>query len=443
MISLTHDKTDKINGGNITDISQKDGLKLIVKYWSNRNETIDSDVFIVGDVHGDLHQFLSPLIMSGIITLDGNLTEEKYKYSESSLYLPSYTINKIKHKKIIYLGDMIDEWIFNRQVARILRNLLEKTNNIIYIYGNHDLALIGRYFLYKEGKINIPYDLPPLWETLKGELNNHRNIKLYGDKIEYEGNAEKGIDFLNDYLESLFEDMYHIFSERLGKLSQVVRINNISFMISHSTWTQNSLKQLVQGQASKSNRPGDNEVTQLKPIIDGYKINDKSKSIVNSVLHLIRNGGNNNTFDEIDYTQLSTACNDLFNSQSRLFITKNGITYTRNKETIFLNHITGHTSGSEWRDIGVNTEPSTSHDERIKKLSPEIINGRKVYYFDFDCSAGYDHDEISRPDFVYITRNSLGVTNLPSFNFIMSNKRQSMVVSPSKTRMGGKTTIDI
>lgn len=434
---------NKFRGGNITDISQEEGIKLITKYWSNKNSPIESNVFIVGDVHGDLHQFLAPLIMSGIMILNNDIIEEKHKYPESSLFLPSYKLIKDESKKIIYLGDMIDEWIFNRQIARILRNLLETTNNIIYIYGNHDLALIGRYFLFKDKKINIPYDLPPLWETLKSELNYNKNVKIYADKIEYNGDLNKGLDFLNDYLESLFEDMYTIFSKCLGKLSQVAKINNIPFMISHSTWTQNALKQLLINKYNiKSDRPGDSEVIQTDPIIRNYKIKDESKIILNNVIQSLKNGKTPETEEE--YNSLSLACNDLFNSQSRLFISKNGITYTRNKETIFLNQITGHTAGSEMREIDVNVKPSKFYNERIGKLTPDIINDKKIYYFDFNCSAGYDHDEISRPDFVYISKDGLNVTNLPSFNFIISNKQHSMIVSSDKTlHSNNKVTINM
>lgn len=407
-----------MNGGNITDISQEEGVKLITKYWSNMKERVNSDICIVGDVHGDLNQFLAPLVMLGIITLTGEVT------TIDDIPLPSYTINSTD-KRVIYLGDMIDEWIFGRQVVRMLRDLLEKTKNITYIYGNHDVALIGRYQLFKDGLLTIPFDLPPLWETLKSELNYRRDIKIYGTKIEKDGSVEKGEKFLQQYLTPLFEDLYWIFSHEKGQVSKACMINGESFIISHSTWTLGALRQLNEGQTSMTERPSDKVNSQLLPAIDGKNVNERS-DIISDIIRVRQ-------CPTDKYQSLSTECNRLFHSRSRLFVSRNAITYTRNKEGIFLNQITGHTPGSEWRDIGVNVGPSRFHDEREKKLVPESINGKKVYYFDFNCSAGYDHDELSRPDFVYVREEGLGVTDLPSFNFVLSNGKQAMMVAADKT----------
>lgn len=50
-----------------------------------------------------------------------------------------------------------------------------------------------------------------------------------------------------------------------------------------------------------------------------------------------------------------------------------------------------------------------ANDERLKKLTPELHNERYLFYWDFNASAGYDKDEFSRPDFVYVANEHVNV----------------------------------
>ena len=419
-----------IGGGNITDISQFNGIKLISSYWSSIEERNNESMYsFVGDVHGDLHQFLAPLVINNIISLTG---EVETKDENIFYYVPKYKINEQTKCKVIYLGDIADEWIFSRTISLMLYELLKK-NMISYIYGNHDLSIIGRYYLFKQRKLNIPEDNPPLWETIKKELNCIKEIKIYKNNVLYDNDEEKGREFLYKYLEPLFENLYKIFSEQLGKLSLAVNINHMSFIISHCTWSKNAIKQLLQKTMISENaqRPSDKNEEQLKQIINNYTPSSESIKYLKDIAF--------NNITNIDYLKLSNSCNDVFNSQSRLFISKNNITYSRNIENIFLNQITGHSIGAENREINVNVNPSTFYKERIEKLKPEIINGNKIYYFDFGSSAGYDHDEISRPDYVYVDKTGMYVSNLPGFTFILtksldnSHNKDSLLIMKDKT----------
>lgn len=422
-------------GGNITDISQLNGIKLISSYWSKVDERCENANYVfVGDVHGDLHQFLAPLVLNDVIKLTGKLDvkDENIYY-----YIPNYEINNNCMCKVIYLGDIVDEWLFSRTIAFMVYKLLKK-KMIIFIYGNHDLSIIGRYHLFKQHKLNIAEDIPPLWETLKKELNCIKEIKIYKNIILYDNDEEKGKEFLYKYLEPLFDNLYKIFSKQLGKLSLAVSINNIQYIVSHSTWSKYSIRQLLQPAKPVENavRQGDKEESQLKQIIDNYKPSPESLKYLSSICR------NENSNEIIDYVKLSNSCNDVFNSKSRLFISKNNLTYSRSVENIFLNQITGHTFGSEFRELNINVKPSTFYKERLEKIKPDIINGCKIFYFDFGASAGYDHDEISRPDFVYITKDGMYVTNLPGFSFIISksidensneNDKDSLLIMKDKT----------
>ena len=84
---------------------------------------------------------------------------------------------------------------------------------------------------------------------------------------------------------------------------------------------------------------------------------------------------------------------------------------------------------------------SKFNSERKKKLNPTIINGNKIYYFDFGCSAGYDHDEISRPDYVYLCEKGMFVTDLPGFSFINANDKNSMLIMKDKTPHSNKKIV--
>ena len=163
-------------GGNITDISQFNGIKLITSYWSSVEErNNESEYSFVGAVHGDLHQFLAPLVINNVISLTGEVETEN---ENIMYYVPKYKINEQPKCKVIYLGDIADEWIFSRTISLMLYELL-KNKVISYIYGNHDLSIIGRYHLFKQRKLNIAEDIPPLWETIKKELNCVKEIKIY------------------------------------------------------------------------------------------------------------------------------------------------------------------------------------------------------------------------------------------------------------------------
>ena len=440
---------ETLSGGNITDISQYDGVRLISKYWASvcksgkfeefgvqKVSSSAERIVFVGDVHGDLNQFIAPLVLNNLITLTGEVEERKIKSlisdDHSVLVLPKYTIHDNVNVKVVYLGDLIDEWIFSRQVVVMLYDLLKNAkNHVFYIYGNHDLAVIGRYHLFCSKSLNLALDIPALWQTLKKELNHIKNLKIYKTVAELDGEPVKGFNYINNYVSPIFEYLFKIFESNFGAISLAIKIQNKNFMISHTTWTTNALQQLLstheEVKSSPDARPSDTNPEQLKPLIPSHTPNTDDIEIINSII------SSQQPHESIDYAKLSNAVNSVFRSKSRLFICKNFLTYTRITKTIFLNHIIGHSSGAEFRDQNVNSTPSTYFNERQSKLSPTFFNGRTVYYFDFGCSAGYDHDEIGRPDFVYSTPNGLYVSNLPAFSFINSNGKDSLLVMKDKT----------
>lgn len=419
-------------GGNMTDITQYDGVRLITTYWSSIKPDKGYDLIFVGDVHADMNQFIAPLVLSGLITIQDEVKE--IKTNKTIIYVPKYTIDSRSKVKIVYLGDIADEWIFSRSITYMLLDLLKNAGgNVFYIYGNHDLAIIGRYHLFKAKQLNFALDIPALWQTLKKELNNVKNLKIYKTVAALDGDPSKGYNYIYNYIEPLFDNLYEIFDSGLGNVSLAIEINNKPYMLSHTTWTTQAIQQLISNDENVSNkpdaRPSDTNPEQLKPVKRQTLNIDKDKAYIQSLLSAVNSGSSN----QLEYKQISDSINKIFHQKSRLYISKNLLTYTRITKNIFLNHIIGHSSGAEFRDQGVNTSLSTYYNERLEKLKPTYFNGRTVYYFDFGCSAGYDHDEIGRPDFVYTSSNGLYVTNLPAFSFILSNGKDSLLVMKDKT----------
>ena len=78
-------------------------------------------VIVVGDVHGDLNQFIYPLI---------------------------YFMNDIDNSKIIYLGDYIDRGesnVYIYEILNALNNIPEFKNKIVFLRGNHESFDSGTY----------------------------------------------------------------------------------------------------------------------------------------------------------------------------------------------------------------------------------------------------------------------------------------------------------
>ena len=424
-----------MKGGNITDISQREGIRLLSKYWKTTNTINEMNIIFVGDVHGDFNQFIAPLIQSNLITISSDEIEEHIEQG-MPIYTPKYIINKNSSVKIVYLGDMVDEWIFSRSIVYMLHDLLKTIpNNVKYIYGNHDLSIISRYHLFKSRQLDISEDIPCLWNTLKKELNSIQNLKMIKNKAFLDGDEQKGHDFIFNYCYPLFEHLFSIFKENLGTVSLAIEINKIQYMISHTTWTISALKQLISTNDSvNANRLNDFNPEQKKPLINEINTLESEVSFINNVIKCKSCS---------DYKKLSDAVNKVFRTKTRLYLSKNLITYTRILDNVFLNHIVGHSPGFEYRDQQVNSSPSTYLSERQQKLSPTIFSSFRIYYFDFGCSAGYDHDEISRPDYVYITSKGLFVSNLPALSFISLNGKDSLLLMKDKTsRSSNKIKFD-
>lgn len=406
-------------------------MHLVVKYWASREpDPKIGDWVVVGDVHGDLHQFLAPLVLGGIIKLSGKL---KTISEELAFYVPEYELVEPCDKKVIYLGDLVDEWIFSRTIVRMMKELL-LAKRVILLYGNHDTSLIGKCRLFRDGCLDLRLDVPALYVTVKNELS-HRETR---SKIDDQ-------DYVRKYVQPLFDDLSEIFERRLGRVGLLVKIvvlgREREYLLSHTTWNWDSLGELVfkglydreQQLPEQVKRPFENNPLILEKC-GQHVCSEKSLGIVRTAVKDIRSGHPMRCSLE----ELVDAVNDIYHGQSNKYVSFNKLTRTRYTDGVFLNQMVGHTIGGYSRELGVNTSPATYRDERNKKLTGEEINGKRVYYFDFGCSAGYDHDELSRPDFVYTRLDGMYVTNLPGFQYVKNEKDQDVMMILEDKSVNGK-----
>lgn len=488
-------KPKPLIGSNITRITQHAGIDLVVDYWSKVTPTLTDHTLFVGDVHADINQFLAPLVMSGLITLTRNIkaipNETAYPctifaksdkeedellklshFDELTLYIPEYIINAECKSKIVYLGDIIHEWIFGRVCLYILYDLLFRVpNNIVYIYGNHDLNVLAIYPLYRRMLINMGAIMQTTYDTMAKEMNMYKSLHFYNFNIEYNGN-DNGLGklFMYAYLAHLFEPLYDIFISKRGCLCKYLTIDNVPFIVSHCVWDMKWLPAFVDSKASGFN----NNLQYIHYSVYSRVREEKTKDESKELLLYLHNTCKSKTgpspvsvdvskianthYKGYEYRELANAMNDIIDGSQYFALTNNIMLRNRSTYNLFVNQITGHTPGGTWRDIGVNVGESTYYNERLTKLTPEQINKRYLFYWDFNASAGYVKDEFSRPDFVYVGNehvndNKYGaedisdenvlnegvfdITNLPAFNYILSNDKDSVIVCSKKSKHTG------
>ena len=191
------------------EVSQIDGINLLTQYWYNYQEShhrVKYKYLFVGDVHGDLSQFILPLIDTGTITLNGQVTSVKQRYPELDIPVPEYTCNKCD-SQIYYLGDLSDGYMFTRQVLIMMVNVLRQCKNVHFCFGNHDM----RYF----GKLDVTkvdaWTFEEHFESLNLFVSSVSNLKLYHGKIT--GASD---DFLFEYFRIILETYKELF--KLGEV---------------------------------------------------------------------------------------------------------------------------------------------------------------------------------------------------------------------------------
>lgn len=353
------------------NINQYDGIKLLTEYWyehKNRNEF--AKYIFVGDVHGDINQFILPLIETETITLENKIeTVYKSKYEEANIYLPKFKINK-SDVIIYYLGDLIDEGNFSRNIVYMINYLFEnECKNIRLCFGNHDLNILG--------SINSYYN------TLIKELTPYPNVSVCNNKCYYK--CKENNEFLNEYLKPLQECMLNLFKKRYGNICYLVN----DMVVSHTIITGRTLDELIENKSRL-------DLKDKTTLVDG-KMNDKW-------INILKNHENESLIDVVE------SINNVFYHSKKDYIIANSLTYNRmDKNKIFYKNIVGHTEGGLYRSekLLINPIPATYDFER--QIHTQHTNG--VYFFDINASSGYDIDNVSRMDYFYLNdKNEMKTT---------------------------------
>ena len=372
------------------------------RYFDLRGEELkenlrDWDCIFVGDCHGDLYQFLAPLILTGFAKFKDHEIEDKYikgsriepfdemarEDLKSSLAIDltpeveylfkipfihlEYEPAILKNRRIIYLGDYVDRGIASMTILLLIQDIKKRTNvDIEFLIGNHEafaINVLNR--VYEENK--------PLHEKMityqnmlftflsnyrKFELKNYiPPITLHGDTVMFDGDRKKGINLVFQFYKSYAKLLSTFVNKRYFKLFSSYH----EFLVAHNIVTKNMLR----------------------------TFSARSPFSIDEI-------------DPKDVKLLAFAVNEAFYNMPIGDIIASGLLMQRTLEGCTFNMIVGHTVGGSKKMIGFNNLESYSNEDRWKHLIPYIPPGQtnKIYFFDFGVTFGEDEYNYSKPDFV-------------------------------------------
>ena len=374
----------------------------VFKYFDLRGEELKSnirdwDCIFVGDCHGDLYQFLAPLILTGFAKFKDHEIEDKYikgsriePYDEmaredlrSSLGISltpeieylfkipfihlEYEPSVLKNRRIIYLGDYVDRGIASMTILLLIQDIKKRTNvDIEFLIGNHEafaINVLNR--VYEENK-PLREKMITYQNMLFTFLSNYRKfeikdnfppITLHGDTVMFDGDRKKGINLVFQFYKSYAKLLSTFVNKRYFKLFSSYH----EFLVAHNIVTKNMLR-----------------------------------------IFSARSPFSIDEIDPKDVKLLAFAVNEAFYNMPIGDIIASGLLMQRTLEGCTFNMIVGHTVGGSKKMIGFNNLESYSNEDRWKHLIPYIPPGQtnKIYFFDFGVTFGEDEYNYSKPDFV-------------------------------------------
>lgn len=334
------------------DITQHEAILITTQYlykYQESHDRVNYKHIFVGDVHGDLLQFILPLIDTGTITLTGKVTSVKQKYTELDIHLPEYSCNKC-NSEIYYLGDLVDGWIFSRQVVIMLARIMRECKNVHLCFGNHDATYMVNSDTTDMSKFDKHYG------SLRHLGNSYSTLKFYRGKF---------IDSPDDFLSEYYRPMLLAYKE-LWKMGEVMHyvVTDIGVLVaSHTIITTTALEDL------------------------GVEYKEPLKELVSDI-------------------------NKAFKTKDAAYIEKNRLLSNRSDaKRVFPKQIVGHTVGGLYYlppdKPEVNPVPVRTTEDRIQHCTP--TNG--IYYIDIGASASDYTSYTSTPDYYYIANGKMNVTD--------------------------------
>lgn len=372
------------------------------RYFDLRGEELkenihDWDCIFVGDCHGDLYQFLAPLILTGFAKFKDHEIEDKYikgsriePFDEmaredlrSSLGIEltpeieylfkipfihlEYDPAVLKNRRIIYLGDYVDRGIASMTILLLIQDIKKRTDvDIEFLIGNHEafaINILNR--VYEENK-PLHEKMITYQNMLYTFLSNYRKfelkdnippITLHGDTVMFDGDRKKGINLVFQFYKHYAKLLSTFVNKRYFKLFSSYH----EFLVAHNVVTKNMLRIF----SARSPFPID-------------EIDPKNVKL------------------------LAFAVNENFYNMPIGDIIASGLLMQRTLVGCTFNMIVGHTVGGSKKMIGFNNLESYSNEDRWKHLIPYIPPGQtnKIYFFDFGVTFGEDEYNYSKPDFV-------------------------------------------
>ena len=474
---------------NETDIDEMNAVQLLSRRYAALERASEHVKYIfIGDIHGDLHQLLDPLVRYGVINIDRTGCVEKvllndmldeyetwmktagkqfkcrqvgeFRKAEGLIdsfdaWIPRFTINepdKWLCDKVVILGDLINEWINSRSVVAIVRRLLMKyCDNVIFIYGNHDMRAVGNFPRFITGEYDLT-DIPSMWCTMKKSFVNS-NVMIRGNEARLVCESGKMLngeitasDHVWLYMFPVFWCLHDIYAKRLGRVCYYLNRSdntadngaNRGIIVSHTFWSGEILKRMVLWKPKYDTedvlkRNYFNGVSIETSLADYQTINkfiECSKICLNDDAETRTN--RRKTLQELDLNKLVDEINRCFYIKPYAFCMKtlllnnrfvHGINCNGDIGNIILDFIVGHTYPDECCDIHVNI----GRDYEQKLNGTVLYTGGCVRFFDFASSAGYNINSISTPRYVVFDGNMFDLISTGRYKFAYENGKYVMI----------------
>ena len=323
------------------EVGQLDAAICLTRYWYKWQEEhprLKAKYVFVGDVHGDICQFLFPLIDTGTITLTGKVNTIKQKYVELDIHYPDYVCNKCDID-IYYLGDLVDGFISSRQIVIMLANIMKHCKNVHLCFGNHDSIYMASYNKKNINVMTFEKHITSLMFLVSG----YPSLRLFHGDLTC-----PGYDFLDEYYRPMLDAYKELF--KLGEVCHIVD----DIVCSHTIITEQALKDLgIEPKATIEET--------VAEINKAYRTMDAK--------YMRSNKLQSNRFDK----------NRVFPKQ-------------------IVGHLIGGVFASETGENRVNIKPVATYEDRLSHCEP--TNG--VYFFDVAASASQNPGFFSMPDYFYI-----------------------------------------
>ena len=395
-----------INNSNI-DINKHNNIKTNKKY------------IFIGDIHGDINQFLAPLIKEKICK-NFNYDMEHNKF----IYDKDINFDKIN---VIFMGDIFHYSIYDDIIANTIIDLI-KYDTFTWILGNHD-ALIISYGLLKDKRDFIKiFDIKKFQYIFRSYLPGVQY--LFNSLIlTKEGRSTNEFNNMFNNLNLLYHtnDISSKMIQAMKKRKIVYSLVINKFFISHASITENGIRELIM--LLKYNN---SFISNLK---NEYTISNQNyKYLFNSINHDNINYELSKIKKESNIYNVSLFLNTLIlNLNGLFFLQKIKLLNVVSPSCIF-NSINGHISGIK----NVQNEDSPNNLFKYKSCYNPIqrnlncllgilnYNGTLTKYVDFGSSVQqtYNNDiykliKLSQPDYLIYNLDKYEYSNL---NIVFAKK---------------------